>query len=303
MKNQVKLSSLRAHNPAAYPGLNGDSLVLRKQMTTQVAIQPNEERVCIVKISTIDVDKDNEVILPMGIIHREFDLNPVVLWSHQHGQPPVGSVIALEATEKALFAKIKMSSSALGMELWTLIKEGHLRACSIGFIGLSAVEPGDDLFLKVCLKYNIPTSVSRIFTSVELVENSWCSIPSNAAALIQAISSKTITISPELEKQFHLEKVADAVAVVEPVVAAEVAKIVEPAAVVTPAVEPTTAVVEPVAKIAEVDPVVVETPVAVVMVQTEDVAQPIWRVVRVGDLVLDEAGKALASDLASGKVI
>lgn len=84
--------------------------------------------------STDDVDLDGERVLPEAFrkVLPQFMRNPVLMSLHMFERRlPIGKILQAEIRKKGLWVKGWISKTA--PEIWTLIKEGILRAFSIGF--------------------------------------------------------------------------------------------------------------------------------------------------------------------------
>jgi HK97 family phage prohead protease len=164
-----------------------------------------EERSVIAVISTGSIDRDNEVLVPKGMDAENFRKNPVIPWSHNTFQPPIGKALWLKQGRKRITAKIKFATTKLAEEVWQLFKGGFLKAFSVGFIPKEGHRPTPD-----DIKANPALAEARfIFTKWELTEFSPVTVPANAEALALAVKNKSITISDELKECLHVEVVED----------------------------------------------------------------------------------------------
>lgn len=86
--------------------------------------------------STNDVDRHGEVVDQKSWQLKEFSDNPVVLFSHDHSQPPIGKVIGLgynadgnlEGTVKFAAEEYEFANT-----IYQLYAGGYMRAFSVGF--------------------------------------------------------------------------------------------------------------------------------------------------------------------------
>jgi hypothetical protein len=158
------------------------------------------ERSVIKYVSTRTLDRDNEVIVPKGIVLNEFEKYMHVLWGHNYSLPPVGSDDWIKADEFGIKAKQRYLADAPGGSLpdmlWRLTKDGHLRSSSIGFVPLAWTEPGHNDFDRVADKLGRDwpefgkkrESVKRIITKGVLLEHSDVSVPANPDTDVLAIA-------------------------------------------------------------------------------------------------------------------
>jgi phage head maturation protease len=164
-----------------------------------------EERSVIAVISTDSIDRDNEVLVPKGMDAEDFRKNPVVPWSHNTFQPPIGKALWIKQGRKRITAKVKFATTELAEEVWQLFKGGFLNAFSVGFIPKEGRRPTPD-----DIKANPLLAECRfMFTKWMLTEFSPVTVPANAEALAIAVKSKSITISDELKECLHVEEIED----------------------------------------------------------------------------------------------
>jgi HK97 family phage prohead protease len=163
---------------------------LRKAFEASIQLQDGE-RALIGTITTGACDRDCEVIVPAGVNAKEYESNPVVLWCHDYTLPPVGKTVSLKRVGDALVAKMvfadRPADHPAGSEwpadaVWSLYKQGILRAFSIGFVPI---------------EYRVPNThdvevygpeVRRIFSKVKLLEISCVPVPANQEAVVQQVA-------------------------------------------------------------------------------------------------------------------
>ncbi len=143
------------------------------------------ERTIDVIASTSDKDRDGDIIEPSAFKKslKSFKDNPVILACHQHrlssgSSPVIGSAIpeTVEITDKDFGFTMRFAETDLGKEYWTLYKDKHMRAFSVGFIPQKSEDVRDDNG-----KYS-----HTVYTQVELLEVSAVPVPSNRRALARA---------------------------------------------------------------------------------------------------------------------
>jgi HK97 family phage prohead protease len=164
-----------------------------------------EERSVIAIISTDAIDRDNEVLVPKGMDADNFRKNPLVLWSHNAGLPPIAKALWLKQGRKRITAKIKFAMTERAEEVWQLFKGGFLNAFSVGFKPNEGHRPTPD-----DIKKNPDLAEARfIFTVWELLEFSVVGVPANAEALALAVKNKSITISDDLRDELHVKEIEE----------------------------------------------------------------------------------------------
>jgi HK97 family phage prohead protease len=103
-----------------HPALNGDGLLLEGYASTPT------------------LDRHNDVVRPGALtrtIARFMATNPVLMFAHKYGLPPIGRVLEARVEPKGLFIKAVMPRPEPGTfasEVWNAAKEGLMRALSLG---------------------------------------------------------------------------------------------------------------------------------------------------------------------------
>ena len=330
MKDKITLSSIHNFIQTEYKSPQ-DSEVIRRHYTSNIAILPNEDRTFIAKISTSDIDREGEVVDAKGIDVEQFMQNPVVLWNHQHSSGDInniGKVLATEVRGNALYAKMVLAETTKANEIWSLIKGGFLKACSIGFVRTKRLIKGTQEFANKCKELGVDASkVMSICTGAELIENSIVPIGCNSAALVTAVSSKTISLSDEMIKvlDLHIEQKNESEPIVEPIVE-PIIEDVAPIEEVIQAVEPVA--VETIIEIGgikyrlsqvkeevpemireapkAIEDVKVEEPIVEPVVEAEPIVEapkPLWNVIRTGKRMILPIDTKRANDMIQGKII
>ena len=150
--------------------------VLLKAVDT-VVTESSEERVLDFRISTETADSYNDVIKADGWDLARFEKNPVVLWAHDHGQPPVGQALSVGVDDGDLVASAQFADAetyAFADTVFRLLKKGFLRATSVGFF------PKEWTYDEDRGGYN--------FINQELFEFSIVPVPANPDALALAVA-------------------------------------------------------------------------------------------------------------------
>jgi hypothetical protein len=181
-----------------------------------------DERAIVSYISTADIDRDSEILLPKGIqtSHYEKSGKPV-FWGHQYGEPKdvIGQCLWVKAdpSGNSIVAKTAFRKNEFSEEVYQLYTDelvpGHgpiLRGWSVGFIPLEWDE-GDK-----------KSGARRTFTKWELLEYSAVSIPCNPQAQT-IVGQKGLKLSDRLKRDLGLMP-----AVVEPDAQPDTASVSEP---------------------------------------------------------------------------
>lgn len=126
------------------------------------------------------IDRDGDVVKLDGMDLKNFKRNPVVLWTHNAYDLPIGRAEKVWVDNKKLMFKIKFASAEENPKaeyVYKLFKGGYLNAFSIGF------RPD---YETVTYK-EVKGKQVRYINNSELFEISAVNIPANTAALIQSI--------------------------------------------------------------------------------------------------------------------
>lgn len=167
------------------------------------------ERAEIATISTLALDRDDEVLLPEGADLRFYKKNPVVPYAHDYWALPVGKNLWVKIDNKeaptALVAKTKYATkeaNPIAEQVYLLHQEGILTAKSVGFIPLKYIDNSDDNYVDAVNAWRARREAQgiknegdprRIYTKWMLLEYSPVAVPSNPEALSMAISKGILT--------------------------------------------------------------------------------------------------------------
>ena len=199
MKPIVQLKNLLSQMPKAVADgihdllLSPDAAEVVRKGSSRIPESIDEDnRIAEQIVSTPHVDRDDEIVDPSGLDLKIFRMNPICLWSHNYSIPAIGSDIEFGATPKGFRVKTAYASTPFAQEIFTLKKEGHLRASSIGFIPIERVFKGEvgfsDNLTRVSNTYGVdPSGAEVITTKCLLLEHSDCNIPANPFALMLSL--------------------------------------------------------------------------------------------------------------------
>lgn len=190
---------------------------LRKYGISEKPQFEDGESAAIQWVSTKELDRDNEIMIPEGAILTEYNRNPVVLWAHNYDELPIGSDQWIKIVKgKGILAKTIYSDNEFPQEIYRLKKEGHLKAQSVGFIVVEAIPNGADGWSELIddlgekwgndwrkwMKKN-KDDVKRIITKWILLEHSDVPVPSNPSALVEAVA-KGLQISDKIKTDLQI---------------------------------------------------------------------------------------------------
>lgn len=133
----------------------------------------NDRRLSFI-ISTGDVDRDNDTILPGGWQLHDYQKNPIVLWQHDRSRPPIARTVDIGVIGKTLHAVAEfppVGLYSLSDEIYGLAKAGFISSASVGFL------PG--------MKSYNSTRGGWDIKDATLLEWSVVNVPANSQAVIQ----------------------------------------------------------------------------------------------------------------------
>lgn len=188
-----------------------DAACYQRKAVVERAETDAAERSVVRYISTRDMDRDGEILVPEGAEIKEYMKNPVVLFGHNYSEPPHAKAEWVRRDNYGLRSKTVYADTERGNEIWKLIEGGFLNAASVGFITLEAVSNGGpgwketvgDLSAKWNMRPKEFDGVRGIITKWLLLEYSDVPVPANGSALVQR--SKELGISDEMLKSLGLE--------------------------------------------------------------------------------------------------
>jgi hypothetical protein len=183
---RFELGSLYPNLVGAYADKTGrpaNELFLIRKTLGKTSKVDRDDRSVIARVSTSEIDRDQEVLLPEGLDDRNYRANPVVLWSHSYSNPDhvIGKNIWIVRGEdgtsliaKTIFAKHPFADQVyrgyvedIGDGIGPLLK-----MWSVGFIPLEWEDNPKGM-----------KGVRRLYTAWEIIEYSAVPIGSNRNAL------------------------------------------------------------------------------------------------------------------------
>lgn len=192
-----------------------EELILKRNPTAEdFTLDKDDERMAVNYASTRTQDRDNEIVVPNGVVLSQFRKAPVLLWGHNWRETPIGSDKKITSDGFGLLAKSQFATTPKAEEIFTLVREKHLRTSSIGFIPLSVVRNGTEKFGPLVDKLSaqwdgftrqIADKVRGIITRSLLLEHSLVSVPANIDSLVLAVSNKSIEITAATLEEFGVE--------------------------------------------------------------------------------------------------
>jgi HK97 family phage prohead protease len=165
-------------------------------------------------VSSAAVDRDNDTIDPGGWDLANFRANPVILWAHDYKQAPVGRSVREWVEGGTLRSEVEFTDEGPNAWVGKLVARGVLRATSVGFRPIEAVENRERR--------------GYDFMKQELLEISVVPVPSNPEALVLAKSSEAVR---EYRRWIEMALDLDGMVAVPKASLADVAKMLAPVTV------------------------------------------------------------------------
>lgn len=166
----------------------------RKSFNADFTFQP-DERGFVARITSRVLDREDEVLLPEGLISTEFEKNPVVFWNHDYDKP-IGTCKWLRRLPDAWLAHTELArrpenhqGAWLPDTVLSLARQGVVRGVSVGFLPVQSREPSDKD------RQTFGPAVRRVITRWRMLEFSVTPLPANQDALILAVAKGLISRS------------------------------------------------------------------------------------------------------------
>lgn len=186
---------------------------------SEIKVVDDERRILRFAGSTEALDRDLDVMRVNGWDLKAYRKNPVFLWGHQYGMPPIGRSLSVNKIMedakgfkggKALMFDVMFPDeeiSSFADTIYRLYKGKIMHATSVGFIPKKvALGPAvvsqldeDDPRRAGAVTEGVPPETRRVFQKQELLELSAVTVPSNPEALQEAYA-KGIASAEELGK-------------------------------------------------------------------------------------------------------
>lgn len=194
--NEIK-AEIKAH------GVDPENVsILRKFETIEVKKTDLEEgsRTAIKYVSTRTVDKVGDVIVPKGIILKQFkQYGMPVYWNHNYSIPQIGRDEWVKSDDWGLKVKQKYADTGentLSDILWKLTSQDMNKQSSVGIIPLEVIKKGDSNFeaAKKALGEEWPEfnatkkSCNRIIAKSILFEHSDVGMACNSDTSVEEVS-------------------------------------------------------------------------------------------------------------------
>ena len=156
-----------------------------KTVDFEVRAVDKEKRTLTAIASTETKDRLGDIIRAKGWQLKNFKKNPVLLWAHSYGYPPIGKVSQIKVEDEKLKFEAQFANKEtfpFADTVFNLYAEGFMNAFSVGFIALKAkpIEKDEDEDDDDSGVWKRP---GREFLKQELLEISAVPVPANFEAL------------------------------------------------------------------------------------------------------------------------
>ena len=162
-------------------------------VTKSSAIAPEDDMTIEGMANAADPDRGRELILSSAWKTANFELNPIILFNHNHNWP-IGSCVEYKVEDQGLYYRAcigKPSAYSCLTETQemcrSLLAQGILRASSVGFLPLN-------------IEYDEENDILR-YTEVELLEISVVSVPMQQGSLLDSVGPAAKNISSNAIKK------------------------------------------------------------------------------------------------------
>lgn len=140
------------HTACKAEGLDTDNAFVERSVHAEKA-RTNQldegSRAALKYVSTRTCDAEGDVVVPEGIVLKEFMKNPVFFWGHNYSLPPLGSDEAVDIRPEGLLVKSVYGDTGAGTMadvVWRLVQQGHQKQSSIGYVPLKLTKKTDNRF-------------------------------------------------------------------------------------------------------------------------------------------------------------
>jgi len=149
----------------------------------------------VAKLTTNSVDRDGEVLIPQGMVSKDFEKNPVLFYNHEYDQP-IGKVTNLKRTDDSVMGTLTFAQRPedyvgefFPSFVEALVRQGIVKGVSVGFVP----EPSGARSATKADRMKFGEKIKRVFNRWKLLEVSIAPLPANQDALVQAVDKGLVT--------------------------------------------------------------------------------------------------------------
>lgn len=159
-------------------------------------------------VTTINEDRDGDVVIPRGIETKNYATNPVVFFGHQEWVVPIGTARNPRTKQLAWKTSDVDARSVVyfdapdpdAMFIYGKVQRGMLSATSIAFVPIEAYKRDEYEKAHRGSDRDSMMPMGWMFKRVDLTEFSIVGVPSNAGAIRDALDTEKSFITPQLQK-------------------------------------------------------------------------------------------------------
>lgn len=190
--------------------------LIRKYYPAHLKEVDKAERAEVSIISSITEDRDKEIVWPKGMIKKNYERNPVVLFGHDYRSFPVGVNLWLKAGDQNIIGKSRYTFHEVANTIWGLYLDEIPLGKSIGFLPYDTIEKYDDEEGLISfmddhdITYNPKDLPERIFTKWELLEYSVVPVPANPDCVTLMVGKTNSEMMKKYFTGFDFKKMKEA---------------------------------------------------------------------------------------------
>lgn len=203
MKNELKLSQLLPRlatvmQDALLGSMSESGMIPEttdvKRVECRGKIARDDDGKTTAYISTRDMDRDKEILMPKGIDPKHWNMTGVILEGHDYSQAPVGRGDKLASDDYGVKARIAWAPTIRGAEYEALSKFMPL-TFSVGFIPTDTIDSGHADWPNTIKQLSVEwpefrrnrDQIKRIIRKWALLEVSVVPVPANPFAIQQEL--------------------------------------------------------------------------------------------------------------------
>jgi len=160
-----------------------------------------DSRVFPIIVSTRQIDRDNEIVMPKGLNFKDWMKTGVIIDCHDYSKLPIGKAVWVGVTDFAVKFHIETAPTERGEELLALAKFMPLTA-SIGMCGCEYIRAGSPEFDKATKEMlrmwpefteKVLAELRGIISKAQISETSIVPVPANPNAVSTALAKSALS--------------------------------------------------------------------------------------------------------------
>ncbi len=119
------------------------TMMMKRQTFRSTTALPTDDGLPRLRVTTGDLDRDRDRVIPSGMDAVAFLKNPVLCWGHQHHEVPIGTVTRLDVSGNGVDMTWRwLENDPLADRVRNAWTQGVVRAASIGFMPIESAPNG-----------------------------------------------------------------------------------------------------------------------------------------------------------------